>query len=51
MKLFTVTCQTKKCENGEIPIVVESDDETPYVICGACSKKISDITATPEPKE
>jgi hypothetical protein len=51
LKSFTVTCKTKKCDNGEIPIEIQTYDDEPVVICGVCGKKISDITATPEPKE
>ena len=47
---FLVTCTTKKCENGEIPIEIESTEAEPIVICGVCTKKISDITPVAEPK-
>jgi tRNA A22 N-methylase len=51
LQSFTVTCKTKKCDNAEIAIDIQSSDADPIVICGVCAKKISDIIATPEPKE
>ena len=47
---FSVTCHTKKCENGEIVIDIQTRESEPVVICGVCSKKITDITAVAEPK-
>jgi hypothetical protein len=47
---FAVTCTTKKCENADISIEIESTDAEPFVICGVCGKKISDIKAVAEPK-
>lgn len=43
MNQFTVTCKTAKCDNGGIPIDIEVEDTEPIVICGVCSKKITDI--------
>lgn len=43
MLKFIVTCKTAKCDNGNIPIEIEVEDAEPIVICGVCSKKISDI--------
>ena len=40
---FTVTCKTDKCDNGNIAIEIESEDEQPIVVCGVCSQSITDI--------
>ena len=38
--IFTVTCHTDECENGEIGI--EIIDPFENVICGACGVEITD---------
>jgi hypothetical protein len=47
---FTVTCHTKKCDNSEIEIDIATTEAEPFVICGVCGKKISDIKPVAEPK-
>lgn len=40
---FMVTCKTKDCENAEIAIEVTATESDTYVMCGACSKQITQI--------
>lgn len=46
------TCHTEDCQNADVPIqvqVVEGPD--PYVVCGPCGQRITDLTPSATPKQ
>lgn len=50
MAEYDVACHTKGCENQNIVIRLNADKTNPYVICGACSQLIEDVTKLEEEK-
>jgi uncharacterized CHY-type Zn-finger protein len=48
MKNYVVTCKDKTCENGGIKIPVQAAAENPTVICGVCTKEITEIKLVEE---
>jgi len=39
------TCHTEGCSNADVPIVMMwLGDSEPYVMCGVCSQRITDIS-------
>lgn len=47
-KQYLVTCSSSGCENENIQIEIQAEDDTPIVICGPCSNQITDIISSGE---
>lgn len=48
---YSVVCRTEGCHNENLAIVVIGPDTDPFMICGACSNKIDDVTLIVPPTE
>ena len=45
---YNVTCKTENCLNSNVPIIVNAPEDGPFVICGVCAVKITDISRLTE---